>query len=124
MQFTNHLEATHPLNNVDCPWTFKYNLKESFELYLNNQKKESDSKDLFKYIIKGWNIGIQPLAPNPHAMSWYYGGNIKIKKTAKKEILGKERCIYKKSGDRKEYLKYKGGLITVSEYKKLMKSKK
>jgi hypothetical protein len=55
------------------------------------------------------------------------GGNInntKIKKTAKKEILGKERCIYKKSGDRKEYLKYKGGLITVSEYKKLMKSKK
>ncbi len=50
--------------------------------------------------------------------------NIKIKKTAKKEILGKERCIYKKSGDRKEYLKHKGGLITVSEYKKLMKSKK
>jgi len=50
--------------------------------------------------------------------------NIKIKKTAKKEILGKERCIYKKSGDRKEYLKHKGCLITVSEYKKLMKSKK
>ena len=46
------------------------------------------------------------------------------KKTAKKEILGKERCIYKKSGDRKEYLKHKGCLITVSEYKKLMKSKK
>jgi hypothetical protein len=57
----------------------------------------------------------------------FEGGNInntKIKKTAKKEILGKERCIYKKSGDRKEYLKHKGGLITVSEYKKLMKSKK
>jgi nicotinamidase-related amidase len=46
------------------------------------------------------------------------------KKAHKKEILGKERCIYKKSGDRKEYLKHKGCLITVSEYKKLMKSKK
>ena len=41
----------------------------------------------------------------------------------KKEILGKKRCIYKKPDDLKEYLKYKGGLITVSEYKKLMKSK-
>jgi hypothetical protein len=51
-------------------------------------------------------------------------GKTKIKKTTKKEILGKERCIYKKSGDRKEYLKYKGGLITVSEYKKLMKFNK
>ena len=41
----------------------------------------------------------------------------------KKEILGKKRCIYNKHGDRKEYLKYKGSLITVSEYKNLMKSK-
>jgi hypothetical protein len=42
-------------------------------------------------------------------------------KTNKKSILGKERCIYKKSGDRKEYIKYKGNLIAVREYKKLMK---
>ena len=45
------------------------------------------------------------------------------KKVSKKEILGRERCIYKKHGDHKEYLKYKGSLITVSEYKKQMKSK-
>lgn len=52
------------------------------------------------------------------------GGNAKVKKINKKEILGRERCIYKKAGDRKEYLKHKGELITVKDYKKQMKVKK
>jgi hypothetical protein len=52
------------------------------------------------------------------------GGNTKVKKINKKEILGRERCIYKKPGDRKEYLKHKGELITVKDYKKRMKDKK
>ena len=47
-----------------------------------------------------------------------------LKKLPKKEILGKMRCIYKIPGDRKEYLKHKGKLITVKEYKELMKPKK
>ena len=49
------------------------------------------------------------------------GGNAKIKKINKKVILGKERAIYKKPMDRKEYIKHKGGLITVKEYKNLLK---
>ena len=44
--------------------------------------------------------------------------------TGKKEILGKQRCIYKKAGDRKEYVKYKGDLITVKDYKKIISVKK
>ena len=52
------------------------------------------------------------------------GGNPKVKKITKKEILGKERCIYKISGDRKEYVKYKGDLITLKDYKNIMKRKK
>lgn len=51
------------------------------------------------------------------------GGNANITKKSKKSILGKERCIYKKAGDRKEYLRYKGDLITVKDYTKLMKAK-
>jgi hypothetical protein len=41
--------------------------------------------------------------------------------SVKKVVCGKLRCIYKISGSRKEHLKYKGQLITVAEYKKLMK---
>jgi hypothetical protein len=51
-------------------------------------------------------------------------GGKKSKKQPKKEILGKMRCIYKIPGDRKEYVKHKGKLITVKDYKKLMKAKK
>jgi hypothetical protein len=51
------------------------------------------------------------------------GGNTEPIKTAKKQILGKERCIYKKTGDRKEYVKHKGNLITVKDYRTLMKKK-
>ena len=57
----------------------------------------------------------------------FQGGNRKtttVKKINKKTILGKERCIYAIQGDRKEYLRYKGDLIPVKDYKKLMKDKK
>ena len=51
-------------------------------------------------------------------------GGKKSKKPSKKEILGKIRKIYKIPGDRKEYVQHKGKLITVKDYKKLMKAKK
>jgi hypothetical protein len=41
---------------------------------------------------------------------------------AKKIILGKERCIYKIQGSKREHVKYKGSIITVTDYKKLMKA--
>tara|TARA_B110000046_G_scaffold143363_1_gene150302 strand:- start:206 stop:1927 length:1722 start_codon:yes stop_codon:yes gene_type:complete len=44
-------------------------------------------------------------------------------KTPKKEILGKIRCIYKVPGSRKEHVKHNGQLISVSDYKKLMKQR-
>ena len=45
------------------------------------------------------------------------------KKRPKKEILGKMICIYKIPGDRKEYVRHKGKLITVKDYKESMKQK-
>ena len=41
----------------------------------------------------------------------------------KKDILGKERCIYKKQGDKREYVKYKSELITVKDFKIIMAKK-
>ena len=46
------------------------------------------------------------------------------KKRPKKEILGKIMVIYKINGDRKEYVRHKGKLITIKDYKELMKAKK
>jgi hypothetical protein len=51
------------------------------------------------------------------------GGGFRHKKPSvpqSKEILGKIRRIYKVAGSRKEHVKYKGQLIPVSDYKKLM----
>jgi hypothetical protein len=50
------------------------------------------------------------------------GGRKKTSKLPKKEILGKLRCIYNVSGSRKEHIKHKGKLITVTDYKKIMKA--
>ncbi len=51
--------------------------------------------------------------------------NKKVKKCEeKKVVLGKERCIYKVSDSKKDYMKYKGKLVPVSDYVKSMKKKK
>jgi hypothetical protein len=63
-----------------------------------------------------------PNKPNTGKKSSTGGKTIKINKT--KLLFGKERCIYKKSGDQKEYIKYKGDLITVREYKIIIRNKK
>jgi hypothetical protein len=51
------------------------------------------------------------------------GGKYQAKKMNKKDILGKERCIYKKQGDKREYVKYKSQLITVKDFKIIMAKK-
>ena len=63
--------------------------------------------------------GRQPFAQSRGGMV-----NQKVKKCEKKKVvLGKERCIYKVSGSKKDYMKYKGELVPVSDYVKSMKKK-
>jgi hypothetical protein len=50
--------------------------------------------------------------------------NLKPTVVQSKEILGKIRRIYKVAGSRKEHIKYKGELISVSDYKKLVSQAK
>jgi hypothetical protein len=67
-------------------------------------------------------VGLKIIKPNGESKEYMKtkatGGR---KASVKKEICGKLRCIYKIQGSRKEHIKYKGRLITVADYKKLMK---
>ena len=61
--------------------------------------------------------GMNPVAAQHLTMT-----NIRLGGGSKsKEILGKIRRVYKVAGSRKEHIKYKGELIPVADYKKLMK---
>jgi hypothetical protein len=75
----------------------------------NIVKRDADGKIIFKENFKEYNSNN------------IFGGGRKA--SVKKEVCGKLRCIYKIPGSRKEHLKYKGQLITVADYKKLMKAK-
>ena len=111
----------------------KTELKDTLKSYLIDICQDPELKIIIRNINIPDNIPVLIIQNNPwtktpvNEAELYTakggGGNINITRTNKKDILGKERCIYKKSGDRKEYVKYKGDLITVNDFKKLMKSK-
>jgi hypothetical protein len=90
----------------------KSSRQQGLAVFPSLSKRVSDFASKFKNTIKGADY-------YPYTSI----GGVKIKKINKKVILGKERCIYKKSGDRKEYIKHKGELITVKNYKKLHQQK-
>ena len=80
----------------------------------------------WRYPVNNWNKTetLQNLYEEDEGQ--LYGGmkNQKVKKCEnKKVVLGKERCIYKVSGSKKDYMKYKGKLVPVADYIKSMKKK-
>jgi hypothetical protein len=103
---------------------------------LENGKKE----DITDMKMQKWNEAVKVGYNKPFLTKYDTIGKLKIifpnkteeeyrrnettggrKASVKKEICGKLRCIYKIQGSRKEHIKYKGSLITVADYKKLMK---
>lgn len=82
-------------------WYYSYDKKPIIEFDRRTMETNNDPMLIIKDIKKGTS-----------------GGS---KVSVKKEICGKLRCIYKIPGSRKEYIKYKGLLISVAYYKKLKK---
>ena len=69
--------------------------------------------------------GIKEIQDNSYqAGGFRKKNNLKPTVVQSKEILGKIRRIYKVAGSRTEHIKYKGELISVSDYKKLVSQAK
>ena len=88
-------------------------MKDAEDLY--NRLKKKESYNNFKEDITNEDTTL---------FGQLYKGGKKSKKQPKKEILGVMRCIYKLPDDRKEYVKHKGKLITIKDFKEFMKPKK
>jgi hypothetical protein len=119
----NKLEIKNMISNLNDN---KYRIgTKMFFISHNADKKEKALKKLDKYKTKLNEILITLEYLWNHMEKYNSissnGGNTKIKN--KKNILGKEKCIYKISGNRKEYVKHDGELITLKDYKKIIKLK-
>ena len=116
---------------------FEYVLKtgEQFKIFVSHHKNRKHNLDPDDYnIINKISINNEKLAKifnNKKTSGGIGKKTIKnkskpLKNTIlqKKEILGKDMRIYKINGSKKEYVKYKGNLISVSDYKNIIKLKK
>jgi hypothetical protein len=113
------LELRMPKNKViNLLWNYhRYINKENTTVYDNNTDRIFLRKNNTQY--QSSREDRQPFAPIGGAMK-----NQEVKKCEKKKVvLGKERCIYKVSGSKKDYMKYKGKIVPVTDYVKYMKKK-
>ena len=101
------------------------NLLLNYHRYINKENTTEYDQNSNRILFSRNNTldqsrnGRQPFAPIGGGMV-----NQKVKKCEKKKVvLGKERCIYKVSGSKKDYMKYEGKLVPVSDYIKSMKKK-
>jgi|LauGreDrversion4_2_1035121.scaffolds.fasta_scaffold06182_8 hypothetical protein len=123
----NEKKNLYFLLNDDNDWVLGgHNIYEprKFITILKNAKKENiySEIDYITHTISSVKIAIiryEDLQADPYKV---YGGksysNIKYK-----EVLGKKMRIYKIPNSRKEHVKYKGDIITLAEYRKLVGKK-
>jgi hypothetical protein len=94
--------------------------------FTQNYNRMYALKNKAEILLNMFNMG-DLFERHPKSFGLLVGGamvNQKVKKCEKKKVvLGKERCIYKVSGSKKDYMKYKGKLVAVSDYVKSMKKK-
>lgn len=99
-----------------------HEVQDQYQLMFNYLESFSDLENKLMIGVKSALHSVKEELAREELVKQMSGGK-KSKKQPKKEILGKMRCIYKIPGDHKEYLKHKGKLITVKNYKELMKAK-
>jgi hypothetical protein len=90
-------------------------------IIINNQKEKIEYKRVNQYSDKEQEYYGSAFSVNKYNKYKDEGITGGSKASVKKEICGRLRSIYKIQGSRKEHIKYKGRLITVADYKKLMK---
>jgi len=89
------------------------NREEQFQKYMRELKDKEQLHSIVAAITNSQRK--KSLSGHTQTMRLLGGGS------KSKEILGKIRRVYKVAGSRKEHIKYKGELIPVADYKKLMK---
>ena len=122
----NNLQSRSPTPIVEISDEIRNFIREPnpFAIHMNNERNQENlppgpfmAERDHKYPL--FNVPTKndtPPGPSPPN-----GGSSVYKNVGKKEILGKNRVIYKMKGSNKEYVKSKGTFIPVSEYKKLKK---
>jgi hypothetical protein len=114
-----HIDTVRQNHNPDHMY------KGELTRFLNNYNSQYALKNKAQILRIMFGLGNQT---NLHPMNFGLLGegamkNQEVKKCEKKVVLGKERCIYKVSGSKKDYMKYKGKLVPVTDYIKYMKKK-
>ena len=98
---------------------FKDKDNNQIRVTLKNGDPVNDQKTVTVTKLEVLNIFNEKHTNKTYSKTTVTSGGRKV--SIKKEICGKLRCIYKIPGSRKEHIKYKGRLIAVADYKKLMK---
>lgn len=120
------------LDSNDSLYGYMLMDEKNFEIYAGSNGSRTEQK-LTGYTFDKISINNQQLANDFNKQQGGGIGKKTIKTKSKpfkntilqkKEILGKDMRIYKINGSKKEYVKYKGNLISVSDYKKIIKLKK
>jgi len=111
-----------------------YSIKSIYSIYFNyyfkGPNKKNEDKKRKNILLRTQLLEITSMKPYIYSIieetpipETYLQSSLSGGKTNNQQhrptklLFGKVRCIYKKSGDKKEYVKHKGLLITIKQYR-------
>jgi hypothetical protein len=111
--YYNIIESFPPFDDNGVKlWQYSFEMKDWIDNKINEEHRGEEEKQGGKRKSKSKknNVSKKPVVSQK-------------KQSEYKEILGKKMKIYKKPDSRKQYVRYKGELHSISDYKNLMKQK-